>query len=154
MPEKISEKSGVLGHSRAFSGDHSPDVDLQFNLSNEQITAIRLAIEGHRWSEIAQAVRVDPKTVWRWRNSSTDFQLALENAREHRLETSEHRTHTSADQAIDVLREVMADPNHPHRVRAAHIVLNHDIKLRPKPASNSQSDDDDWPEPELPPKVG
>jgi len=153
MPEKITEKSGIFGHNRAFSGTQ-PEVDPQFGLSNDQARAIELALQGCRWGEIATAIRVDPKTLWRWRNENTQFQLALENTRAHRLETSNDRAHSSADEAVEILCQVMADPNHPHRVRAAQIVLNHDIKLRPKPVSPSQSDDDDWPEPQLDPKVG
>jgi hypothetical protein len=150
-PEKKDQESGISGHSRAISGIPAPDVETENQLSNEQIHAIQLALEGHSWGEIAEAVGIDPKTLWRWRNQNVYFQEALANSRALRLQTSDDRAQSFADQAADLLSRVMEESEEKYRIRAAQILLNYSVRIRPK--SNTK-EDDSWPEPELPYKMG
>lgn len=153
-PEKTDPKSGVFGHRRAISGIPAPDVETDNQLSNEQIAAIQLALQGHSWGEIAQAVGVDPKTLWRWRTQNVYFQEALANSRALRLQISDDRAQSFADHAADLLSRIMEESDEKHRIRAAQILLNYSLRLRPKPAAPSTKQDDDWPEPQLPYQVG
>ena len=106
-------------------------------------------------SRIAHQISVTPKTIWNWRNTNPDFQSALTEALANRQTSADQRAHALSERATDVLADILQNAMDNHRLRAAQIILNHSTRLRPKPATQkSESNDDYWPEPELPPKVG
>ena len=153
MPENFPQESGISGHSRAFSGADLPDFDPGDSLSNAQVRAIQLALDGHRWGRIAQLLHIDPKTLWRWRNENPDFQSTLTDARTQRIESADQRAQWIAERATETLDEILHNSADNHRLRAAQIALQHSVRIRPKPTTHNP-DDEYWPEPELPPKVG
>jgi hypothetical protein len=150
-PDENAEKAEILGNF----GNIWEIVDFNFSLTNPQLLAIQLAVQGLRWGQIAQRIGVTRRTIWNWRNENSDFQSALTEAIAQRQDTADQRTHAQAIRATEILSQIMENPHDKHRVRAAQIILNASFRLRPKPTTgNSDPDYEPWPEPVLEPKVG
>jgi hypothetical protein len=150
-PVENLQKPEDFGNFRKFS----EIIDPTLNLSVAQMRAIDLALHGVSWSHIARDVGVSPRTIWNWRNTSTPFQLAMADAIAQRRDTCDQRTHTVADRATQILANILEDPDHKHQVRAAQILLNASFRLRPRPKpTDSNPDEEPWPEPVLDAKVG
>ncbi|MGA2440346.1 MAG: helix-turn-helix domain-containing protein, partial [Tepidisphaeraceae bacterium] len=72
-PEIYSSESAHLG---TFG-----DIDPNYRLNNVQCRAIELALDGLRWSQIAQILKISRKTLWRWKTQDRTFRQALADAR-------------------------------------------------------------------------
>ena len=112
------ENSSDSGQNGAF-----PDIDPHYRLSNAQYRAIELALTGLGWSEIAEALSLHPKTLWRWKTRSADFQRALADARADRQEFVAQRCQTLAAEASAVLAHYLSDADDRLRLRAAQLLL-------------------------------
>jgi hypothetical protein len=168
MSEKSPQCPDISGHSRTSPGQNTspdqrnspdlrvlPDVDLTYDLDHRQLRAIQLTTLGWRFSRIASEIHVDPRTLYRWRTENDNFRSALAQAKTDRDDSADQHTHGVADLAVDVLEEILHEAQDTHRLRAAQIILTHSTRLKPKPTSRSENQDEEsWPEPELPPKVG
>jgi hypothetical protein len=154
MPENPDPRISKTGQNRAFPGIFS-DIDPDYQLSPAQCRAIEFVLDGKRWSQIARMLDLDPKTLWRWKTHNENFQQALAAARSDRRGFAVERCQTFATRATDVLGEALTDPAIPNRLRAAQILLQAAAKFNAQESRRAaQTDDDYWPEPQLPPKVG
>jgi transposase-like protein len=151
LRDENPQKPESFGNIRKYS----EIIDPTLNLSTAQIRAIDLALRGLSWGQIAHDIGVNPKTIWNWRNTNTQFQLALSDAIAQRRDTCDQRSHATADRATEILAHILENPDHKHQVRAAQILLIASFRLRPRPKStDSKPEEDLWPEPVLEPKVG
>jgi hypothetical protein len=72
-------------------------------LAPEHLRVIALRIQGKRWSEIAADLRVDPATVWRWREANPEIDRVIMEESMDYLVASHHRMASLlplADEAI------------------------------------------------------
>jgi transposase-like protein len=154
MHEKSPQNPCKTLHSIAspeIPGDEPPsaEIDPNYRLSNAQIRAIQLALDGHRWTQIAQTLGINPSTLWRWKTQNPDFRNAFADANVARQLVAVHRTNTIAEQATSALAEIVHDRAHKDRVRAAQILLNHSLRLSP-PSPTPPLAPDTGPIPEYP----
>ena len=132
------------------------DIDPNYQLSNSQCRAIELALSGARWSQIAKALNLNRKTLWRWKTGDDAFQQARADRRDFAVE----RCQTLAARAASVLADFLQDPADKNRMRAAQLLLQAAARFvphqPPRPQSDRDRDDPEprWPLPELGPKVG
>jgi hypothetical protein len=127
------------------------------NLTDNQIRAIELTVQGHSDTQIAQMLSINRKTLWNWKNLDEDYREALAEARLQIHASVTDRYENIVFKATGVLVKFLEDPTDKNRMKAAQILLT--LASRYKPASRSKrqscdATDDDWPAPELPPKVG
>ena len=149
--DEKSSKPEVRGSSRKFSEVFDP----QYELTNQQLLAIHLALQGLPWRHIAEKVGVSPRTIWTWRNENFNFQKALDEAFTQRRQSADQRIHNQADRAAEILAAVMENPSHKLQVRAAQLLLQASARLRPRPKStDSTPQEDTWPEPVIDAPVG
>jgi len=157
-PEIYSSESAHLG---TFG-----DIDPNYRLNNVQCRAIELALDGLRWSQIAQILKISRKTLWRWKTQDRIFRQALADSRAERHAFAIERCQTFASRAASVLARFLDDPADKTRMRAAQLLLQAAARFKPPPDSHPfvlpEYPDPPLltpfpprrPEPELEPKVG
>ncbi len=134
------------------------DIERHLNLTDCQMRAIDLTIQGMRDTQIAQTLSVNRKTLWRWKTDNEDYRQALILARMHLHSTTADRCQTFAQKAVSVLAKFLEDSEDKNRLRAAQILLNVASRFKPLSLkSNPRSESPPrplCPEPDLDPKVG
>ena len=134
------------------------DIERHLNLSDCQMRAIDLTIQGMRDTQIAQTLSINRKTLWRWKTDNEDYRQTLILARMHLHSTTADRCQTIAQKAVAVLGKFLDDTVDNNRLRAAQILLNVASRFKPLSLkSNSHSESPPRPlrpEPDLEPKVG
>jgi len=162
MPENIPQKSGIFGHSRAFSGTDLPSSTApllsrstaltrsappsengekwgtvrkkkSFNLSILQVEAIGHTLRGTRDSRIADILGIDRKTLWNWKMFNEDYRNALAVARDMLRSMAINQYQTTLAHATSVLEEYLNDSDHNRRFRAAQTVLQMAAIMKPDP---------------------
>ena len=115
-----------------------PDIGPQYRLSNAQCQAIELALNGLRWSEIAENLSLSRKTLWRWKTCNAEFGRALANARAQRHGFAVQRRQTLAGEDFSVLARYLSDADDRLRFRAAQLLLQAAARFKyPKPAAHA-----------------
>jgi hypothetical protein len=141
-----------MGHS-GTDWDTVPD----FNLTNTQLKAIELTLIGNNDIAIAKALSVSRKTLWRWKTLDDEYRQVLLETRAQNFACATDRYQGLLLQATAILANALKDPDEKNRFRAAQILLNMAGAFRPmlpKYKPKPPPDDNDWPEPVLPEKVG
>ena len=133
------------------------DIQLPLNLTDIQFRAIELTIQGHRDTQIAHALSINRKTLWRWKNLDDDYRQALTSARIFLHATTADRCQTIAQKATAVLAGFLDDSDDKNRLRAAHVLLS--VASRFKPVTpiihpKASAPREDFPEPVLEEKMG
>ena len=122
------------------------------NLSDIQLRAIELTIQGHSDSQTARILSINRRTIWHWKTHNQDYRQTLAEARTHVHDCATDRCQNIAFKATAVLTEILDDPTITNRMRAAQILLNLAARLKPTlPAPRSPDPSDNWPEPALDP---
>jgi hypothetical protein len=93
--------------------------DYYLSLPPKQQIAVDLVVLGRTLAEIASAVGVGIRTVWRWRRYNSKFQAAVAQRRREILEAASDKLRSVLSQAIDVLQEELANPENKNRARIA-----------------------------------
>jgi len=93
--------------------------DYYLSLPPKQQIAVDLVVLGRTLAEIASAVGVGIRTVWRWRRYNPKFQAAVAQRRREILEAASDKLRSVLSQAIDVLQEELANPENKNRARIA-----------------------------------
>jgi Homeodomain-like domain len=151
------EEGEEISRSNPGNFRASSDIAPIANLSNVQSRAIELALQGLRDSQIAKALALSPKTLWRWKTQNDDYRQALADARIQLHQAATDRCQTYALSAAVVLSKFLTDENDKNRFRAAHILLSAASRFKsPTPPKEKPPEIpfEPWPMPVLPPKVG
>ncbi len=129
----------------AESGENGTfgDIDPNYQLSNTQCRAIELALSGARWSQIAKALDLNRKTLWRWKTQDDAFQKALADARADRHDFAVERCQTIATRAASVLADFLQDPADKNRMRAAQLLLQAAARFVPNQPPKPDHHDQD-----------
>ena len=142
-----------MGHSGTFR-----DICEDTNLTEVQLRAIELAIQGLNDSQIAETLSINRKTVWRWKTFDENYREVLVECRAQAHAYATDRYQVLLIRATSVLAEFLGDTHDNNRFRAAQVLLNMAGCFRPQTkfvaSTTSNPNDDPWPEPMLPPKVG
>jgi hypothetical protein len=131
--------------------------DATYDLTDVQLRAIELTVQGLTDSHIAQVLNVNRKTIWKWKTYNEEYKSALTAARLQAHCTVVDRFRSLLMQSSSILAKALQDPVEEKRYRAALALLNMAGCFRPLPIELVRPDpnnDDDFPMPELPPKVG
>ena len=97
-----------------------PDPPLPAN----QQSAIALLLSGVHTGDVAAAVGVDRRTLYRWRHHDPRFIRALRHQRAELLDTANDRLRNLLDAALNTLQLQLADPYTPTSHRAAKTLLS------------------------------
>ena len=110
---KIAETAG--------SHNHSPHRDL----SQKQLTAIDLLLQGHSDAQAADALNLDRTTVYRWRTLHAPFRYELQRQRRQLFQHTADRLRALLPTALDALQRVLTDDKADPRLtlRAATTLL-------------------------------
>jgi DNA-binding CsgD family transcriptional regulator len=159
LPSSEATPGGDLGHSetqRDFS-DIEP-------LSERQLQAVELTMQGHTDLQIAQTLGINRRTLWRWKNLDDDYRRILNNARIQQYASAADRYQTLLSRATGILSQCLQDSADENRFRAATLVLSMAGCFRPLPPKFFLPNDKApaerrqvpkrWPEPKLPYKCG
>jgi transposase-like protein len=92
------------------------------HLSEKQRMAIELLLVGHSISDIAAAVDVNRRTVFRWRREEA-FCEELHSRREQLWSAAADQLVGLVEPALDVLRRQLGDRHDRSRFRAANAIL-------------------------------
>jgi hypothetical protein len=133
------------------------DISAPQNLSDIQLRAIELIIQGHTDTQTARILSINPKTLWRWKNLDEDYRQALAEARHQFHATVTDRYENIVFKATAILLKFLDDPADSSRMKAAPILLNIASRYKPAPLAKrppANPPEDHWPEPVLEPKVG
>jgi hypothetical protein len=106
-------------HSQTYS-----DTTAAQNLSDLQLRAIELIIQGHNDTQTARILSINPKTLWRWKNLDEDYRQALAEARHQFHATVTDRYENIVFKATAILLKFLDDPANSSRMKAAQILLN------------------------------
>jgi len=91
-------------------------------LNEKHLAAIRLLLQGQSCTQIARALEVDQRTLYRWRQHPV-FREELAQQREELWSDATERLRAMVHPALDVLEEDLVNPYDRARFRAANVVL-------------------------------
>lgn len=114
--ELLDEMKGLV--TSKLRGGATP-----YGLTEEQIQAIPLIIEGKSDAEVGEAIGKTRETVNRWRNHDHDFKRELEAARKSYLEAQVAAVSARAQKAIAVLDKLLDSDDERIRLQAASLLL-------------------------------
>lgn len=92
-------------------------------LSNEQLQAIPLIVQGKTDAEVGEAIGRTRETVNRWRNHDEDFAWALDDARDSFMESQRVAVSAGAQMAVSALEELLDSKDDKVRLQAASLLL-------------------------------
>ena len=131
--DRDSMFNSLLGHMRYLANPPPPfddSLDKLDELSEEQIQALPLIIQGKTDAEVAEAIGKSRETVNRWRNHNDDFMERLEDARSSYLETQIAAVSARAQKPVAVLDELLDSEDEKIRLQAASLLLKSAPSLR------------------------
>jgi DNA-binding CsgD family transcriptional regulator len=131
----------------------------EFQLSDLQLRAIELTLQGHSDTRVAQALAISRRTLWNWKTLDDEYRQVLTDTRAQNFGSATDRYQHLLGQATTILGAALRDPDEKTRFKAAQVLLNMAGAFRPQipkllPPKRRDDDDDDWPAPVLPEKVG
>lgn len=91
-------------------------------LSEAQESAAAMLAVGKRQQDVAQALGIDRRTLFRWRRERA-FKRALNAGRRELWSSASDRIRAMLGQSVDVLEQQLGDRYIPSRVRAATTIL-------------------------------
>jgi Helix-turn-helix of insertion element transposase len=156
---------GPVGHS----GDDWDFSEIS-ELTERQLRAIELCLQGFTDVQIAQRLSINRKTLWRWKTLDDDYRRVLANARTQAYAAITDRYQQLLPRAMAVLAKFLEDPADDRAFAAALAILNMAGAFRPLPHTHFPTTPPPGlpalpppeppnsplrlPEPELDPKVG
>ena len=123
-------------------------------LTDIQVRAIELTVQGCPDTQISQILSINRKTLWKWKNLNEEYKRALNAARAQAHANVVDRYRNLLGRAAGILAKVLEDPIEDKRCRAAFALLNMAGSFRPLPIQSDSRPVDYFPAPELPPKMG
>ncbi len=159
QPSSEATPGGEMGHSETHR-----DIAGAETISERQLQAIELTMLGYSDVHIAETLRINRRTLFRWRNLDDDFRRVLNNARIQMYASAADRYQTLLARATGIMSQCLQDPADENRFRAATLVLSMAGCFRPLPPKFFPTRDKAlperkpkpkrWPEPQLPYKCG
>ncbi|MDP9175417.1 MAG: helix-turn-helix domain-containing protein [Planctomycetota bacterium] len=143
-----TDPGGDMGLSETFG-----DTGKEMGLSDVQLRAVELSIQGHTDVHIAELLSINRRTIWRWKKLDTNYRQALADARMHAHASVADGYQTLVQRATSVLSQLLDSPIDNNRYRAAQTILSMVNSFKPQPA-DKVPEYDLFVEPWLPPKVG
>jgi hypothetical protein len=157
-PQSHSAPESNENFSKPGEVERNWDIPTAANLSDIQLRAIELIIQGYNDTQAAQILSINRRTLWHWRNFDENYRDALTEARHQFHATVTDRYESLIFRATAILVKFLEDPTDTTRMKAAQILLNIASRYKPAPAprraTNNLPEDDDWPAPVFEPKVG
>ena len=101
-------------------------------LSDEQLLAIPLIIEGKTDAEVGEAIGKSRETINRWRNHDENFSKELKAARKTYLNSQIMALSASKGKAITVLNELLESDDEKIKLQAATLLINATSSLPPQ----------------------
>lgn len=94
-----------------------------YGLTDDQIRALPLIVEGNTDAEVAKVIGKTRETVNRWRNHDEDFKRELKTARNVYHDAQVAAVSARAQKAINVLDELLDSDDERIRLQAASLLL-------------------------------
>ena len=110
--------------------EQEPDPE---HLSEEQLQAIPLLIEGKTDAEVGEAIGKSRETINRWRNHDKNFGKQLKAARKTYLDSQLMALSTTKGKAITVLNDLLESDDEKIKLQAATLLINAKSSLPQKP---------------------
>lgn len=114
----------------ALTTEPEPDPE---HLSEEQLQAIPLLIEGKTDAEVGEAIGKSRETINRWRNHDKNFGKELKAARNTYLDSQLMALSTTQGKAITVLNDLLESDDEKIKLQAATLLINAKSSLPQKP---------------------
>lgn len=118
--------NSLLGQMKSLANRPPPSDDIHDDpeeLSDEQLQAIPLIVQGKTDAEVGEAIGRTRETVNRWRNHDEDFADALEDARYSFIESQRVAVSAGAQMAVSALKELLDSEDDKVRLQAASLLL-------------------------------
>jgi len=113
-------------------------------LSDLQLRAIELTVQGHNDSRTARILSINRRTIWDWKTHNDDYRRVLAEARIYVHASATDRCQSIAFKATDVLTEILDDTTVNNRMRAAQILPTLASRLKPIPLPPRQPAPSDY----------
>ncbi|HEV8291672.1 MAG TPA: hypothetical protein VGP94_07095 [Tepidisphaeraceae bacterium] len=94
------------------------------DLSDQQIHAIQLTLDGYTDGSIARIVKINRSTLWRWKNFHPLFKAELSRRRHEAWSAAGDRFRRILFSALKHIRRQLEDTNAATSFRAARLLLN------------------------------
>ena len=101
-------------------------------ITRNQVRAIKALLQYPTVDQVAGAIGVNPRTVFRWLHNP-DFRLALSQAEGEALDRIGRRLLVMSEQALSAIQDILDDPDKPGNTNkrlAAALILDQTMKLR------------------------
>ncbi len=105
------------------------------HLSDKQLEAVSLILEGHTLTEVAEKIHIARQTVSIWVNQNPYFIAELNKQRSEIWQSHKERLSTLIGSSIKSLEEALSDPENPFRVKIAFEILK-SVGIDRIPSSN------------------
>jgi len=137
--DEESDFNTLLGHLRyepdysSLSGISSDDPIFQNGsdgLSEEQLQAIPLIVEGKTDAEVAESIGKARETVNRWRNRDNTFKTALDDASKSHYDSQIAALTARTQKALSVLDGLLESDDEKIRLQAATLLIKSTPALR------------------------
>ena len=118
--------NSLLGQMKFLTNRPPPSDEIHDDpeeLSDEQLQAIPLIVQGKTDAEVGEAIGRTRETVNRWRNHDEDFADALEDARYSFIESQRVAVSAGAQMAVSALEELLDSEDDKVRLQAASLLL-------------------------------
>ena len=125
--------NSLLGQMKFLTNRPLPSDDIDDDpeeLSEEQLQAIPLIVQGKTDAEVGEAIGRTRETVNRWRNHDEDFAWALDDARDSFMESQRVAVSAGAQMAVSALEELLDSEDDKVRLQAASLLLKTAPALR------------------------
>ncbi len=110
------------------------------NLSDTQLNAIDLLLQGFNETQAAQALSINRRTLYHWKTHDEDYREALAEARHQFHATVTDRLESIVYKATNTLVKFLEDPTDASRMKAVKILLNVSQPLQTRPAPKATTD--------------
>jgi DNA-binding CsgD family transcriptional regulator len=133
LPElPFAPESGQnLSQTRDF--ERNREISPGANLSDTQLNAIDLLLQGYNETQTAQALSINRRTLYHWKTHDEDYREALAEARHQFHATVTDRLESIVFKATSTLVKFLEDPTDASRMKAAQILLNVASRYKPEP---------------------
>lgn len=102
----------------------SEETDFQDSLNDKQERALQMIILGEQDIEIAAALGINRKTIYRWRKYDVQFMRALDERQALMREMAQNGLLELTEGALEAVREALKDKDNRVRLQAARLVLD------------------------------
>src|SRR5438128_1249622 len=138
---RLNRQSESVTHQRPFRAHNDPPSDMPRAryrndsqlpsvpvrippLSDQQLTAIQLLIDGHADSWVAKKIEISRMTLWRWKNYHPLFKSELSRRRHEAWSAAGDRFRRHLFAALKHIRQQLDDATALTSFRAARLLLN------------------------------